>query len=181
MEYCVTISPDPKKKIDRKEYGAMAPRKQYASLVYNISSICQRLRLLYKYKFVFEISANGNIHAHGIIVFEAVDNNLHAMQLKQFKECIAEKYGRTTNKQYYIDVCCKVKLRDDSIESEKYKTWDDYLNKEQKGLPRWMRPINSDNIIEIRQELEVIEYSRNEFMKQFKSKDLDAGILVDFE
>jgi len=151
MEYCVTISPDPKKKIERKEYQAMSPQKQYQTLAYRIGQLCRGCRLIKSYKFIFEISSSGNIHAHGSIIMEQTENNLHVMRLKEFQQKVAETFGRSSNKQFLIDVCCKIKQRDDSILSEKYKTWEDYLAKEQKGLPQWMHPIDSINITALRE------------------------------
>lgn len=174
MEYCVTISPDPKKKIDKKEYQAMAPRKQYQALVYRIANICRSHRLIKSYKFIFEISSSGNIHSHGSIMVEQKENNLHALHIKSFQQQIAETFGRSVNKQFFIDVCCKIKIRDDSIVSDKYATWEDYLKKEQKGLPSWMRSIDSTNIVEMR------EADDEEQIRRADAKE-NTGICLDLD
>jgi len=181
MEFKVTISPDPKKRIQKKEYGAMAPRKQYQTLVHNISSLCAKIRLISKYYFIFEISNNGNIHTHGTIHVQDTSNNTHMLAIKTFQQNITEILGRSANKQYYMDVCCKIKPRDDTIVSDKYSSWEDYLAKEQQGLPTWMKPIDSDNIKTVREMIDFHEEERRAFMSQFKTSELDAGILVDFE
>lgn len=129
----------------------MSPIKQYQALVYRLSNLCRSCRIIKSYKFIFEISSSGNIHSHGSIIIEPQENNLHALKIKEFQQKVAETFGRSTNRQFLIDVCCKIKVRDDGIVSEKYKTWEDYLNKEQKGLPQWMRPIDSTNILALRE------------------------------
>lgn len=146
MEFCVTISPDPKAKIVKKAYGAMSPLKQYQHLAFTIRRTCNGLRKQFlNWNFVFEISGSGNIHAHGSIFLNDTSDNLHMLHVKTFQTRICGEYAPRAKNQFMLDVCCKIKKRDDSILSESYKTWDDYLMKHQKNLPVWMRPISKND------------------------------------
>lgn len=138
----MTISPDPKVKIVKKTYGTMSPLKQYQNLEFNIRRILNGLRKsLVNWYFIFEISGSGNIHAHGTITVNDTSDNMHMLHIKTFQTRIAQCYAPRAKNQFMLDVCCKIKKRDDGIISESYKTWEDYLQKHQKNLPKWMKPI----------------------------------------
>lgn len=144
MEYCVTISPDPKKKYilrnRNKDYGAMSPRIQYKELVYNIATISGRIKDISDYYFVFEINTAGNIHAHGKVIMGT--EYTAPLDIKRFQQAVAAVFGRHAKTQQMIDVCCKIRLRDDSKSTSLlYKTWDEYLEKDLKKVPAFMKPI----------------------------------------
>lgn len=166
MEYCVTISPDPKAKIVKKTYGAMSPLKQYQHLAFTIRRTCNGLRKQFiDWKFVFEISGSGNIHAHGSIFVNDTSDNLHMLHVKTFQTRICGEYAPRAKTQFMLDVCCKIKKRDDGIISDSYRTWEDYLNKHQANIPKWMSPIGKTQEVNIF--LEDMADEREKYVKEY--------------
>lgn len=171
LEYCVTVSPDPKKRVAKKEYGAMSPKKQYQHLEYRIASICSLIKDIKNWRFYFEISGNGNIHAHGSIYLIKTEGNTHCMAVKEFQRLLCNHFARNTNSQYFMDIAVKIKPRDDSIVSEKYKTWDEYLMKEQHLIPAWMRPLIPSVVVQYFDQCEV-----SVPVREINTLTLDSGI-----
>lgn len=171
LEYCVTVSPDPKKVIGKTEYGAMSPKKQYQHLCYRLASTCCLLKDIKNWRFYFEISGNGNIHAHGSIYLIKTEGNTHCMAVKEFQRLLCMHFARNVKKQYFMDIAVKIKLRDDNIVSEKYKTWDEYLMKDQHLTPRWMMPLTPSDVCKYFDENEV-----SVPVREINTLTLDSGI-----
>lgn len=175
IEYCVTINPDPKKRIGNKQYAAISPRKQYQYLVYYIAKAT--VGKIDKFRFIFEVSGSGQLHAHGSIYIEPQEDNTHMFAVKSFQHKICTQFARNTNSQYFMDVCCKIKIRDDNIVSDKYKTWEDYLNKHQANRPQWMLDINSTDIPRIGKISGFNPDTVDQYAKELNVPDLDNGFI----
>lgn len=143
MEFCVTVNPDPKKKVGKTQYAAMAAKKQYSHLAYVLSYTSARMIGIKSWKYYFEIGSQGTIHAHGSIFIDLKDDNSHMMVINEYQRYICNHFARNTNSKYYMNICCTIKQRDDTIVSEKYPTWDEYLLKHQKNRPDFMKPVES--------------------------------------
>lgn len=175
VELHVTINPDPKRKHLGVQWGAMQPKKQHRSLMYCINHFIYKSfrQTIQYYRFIFELGTNGNVHTHGTIIIEGCPANTHMLKVKAFIREVCNYYGRSINNEMLMRACCMVKPKDDTLFGDGlYKTWEEYLNKDQKRIPKWMIGFDSSSEIWKRP-------PRFEEMPEFKNTldDLDKIII----
>lgn len=143
IEFCITVNPDPKKSVSNRSYGALSSKKQYNILSYRLASAARR-KAITDWRFIFEIGSQGHIHAHGSIWLNDTSDNSHMLEVKEFQRLICEHFARKTSSQYWLNICCTVKRRDDDGwgDKQKYISWDEYLGKHQEARYKWMMPIS---------------------------------------
>lgn len=172
FEMHVTINPDPKRKHLGKQWACMSPKRQYKSLCYSIKHFIDKVfrDKVHYYRFVFELGTSGNVHAHGTIIIDSCPANTHMLKVKRFVTSMCEYYGRSVNNEMLMKACCMIKPKNDTIFGQGlYKTWDEYLNKDQNRIPKWMKSFsNSDFPTFEGYDWHVDDYTENKLLRDPK-------------
>lgn len=178
VEYHVTVNPDPKRRHLGKQWSCMTPRRQHRSLCYSIHHFihkCFRSKIQY-YRFIFELGTNGNVHTHGTIIIEGCPANTHMINVKSFIRQICEYYGRSINNEMLMRACCMIRPKNDTLfGAGLYKTWEEYLNKEQHRIPKWMTGFDSSTELYRIRDLDQIHRLLEDVPED--KNDLDGNII----
>ena len=181
----MTITPDPKKKIKEgrrdREFGAMASRRQYNRIGWVILMVANKIKYIKDIKFYYEFNGKGHVHCHGSIIVE--DNIVKMDTLKRFKLGICSAFSRKDTSEYYNDICCKIKPRDDDkivvnndneILRREYSSWEEYCKKDQEALIKcypWMLPLEGKHLTSFNEQCD--EDEKDMKVRGFNIKDLD--------
>lgn len=183
FEMHITINPDPKRKHLGVQWSCMSPKRQYKSLCNSIKYFIDKVfrNKAQYYRFVFELGTSGNVHAHGTIIIDKCPANTHMIAVKRYVNEICKNYARSCNNEMLMKACCMIKPKNDTLFGQGlYKTWEEYLNKDQNRIPKWMKGFsNSDFPTFEGYDWYVDSYIENKLIRDPKCDPVDLDWLVE--
>lgn len=140
--FAITVSPDPARivnKTQRRSYEACTHKEQYVIIkagikkaIMNVLMECDDVVDI-KVKVYFELNKSSMMHCHGVI--EIPEEYLVYFQRMVFRE-LGRTYIDGKKPDIYLKACCYIISVREYVDLEgKYKSWEEYCNKDQ--TDRW--------------------------------------------